>query len=117
MLFLISSVFTKYQNKKHFNFVRNKILYYYLFLFSLYFCPPLSLKMGNIYSGLYFYSSIRPPVRLSLIQPVFDTIDIFKDLRVSALNSYTLTLIDPKKTPIFFRSKVKVINSYFCLIY
>lgn len=102
MLFLISSVFfTKFQNKTILTLLEIKLCITICFLFSLYFCPPLSLNMRNIYSGLFLYT----PAPLSLIQPVFDTIDIFKDLRVSALNSYTLTPIDLKKTPTDFEVK------------
>lgn len=39
-------------------------------------------------------------VRLSLIQPVFDTFDILNCLWFSALNSYILTSYALKKTPI-----------------
>lgn len=45
----------------------------FIFMFS-YFCPPFSLKVGYINSGLFRHSSIRPPVRPSVIQLVCDTI-------------------------------------------
>lgn len=60
-------------NKTKHCWVKNKVMY--LFLFSCFrIFPPFSLKVGYINSGLFRHSSIRPPVRLSVIQPVCDTI-------------------------------------------
>lgn len=44
--------------------------YFHVFVFF----PPFSLKVGYINSGLFRHSSIRPPIRLSVIQPACDTI-------------------------------------------
>lgn len=93
-------------NKTEHCCIRNKSMY--LFLFSCFrIFSPLSLKVGYINSGLFLHSSIRPPVRLYVIQPETQSLteDILKALWVSTINFHILTLYGLKKTNTDFEVK------------